>query len=134
MCRPSEALGLPVVPLLLALLAGQVAAGGTGAAGDAAGAVVAGTVDGTAEGDAEYGAWLAGECLACHGARGAGGAAIPAIAGRAPKDFVAAMQAYRTGARDHAVMAMVAGRLDDAQIAALVAYFAGLEQGHVGGD
>ena len=42
-------------------------------------------------------------------------------------DFVVAMHAYKEKAREHPVMNMVAGRLNDEEIAALAAYFATLD-------
>ncbi|WP_366875677.1 c-type cytochrome, partial [uncultured Roseobacter sp.] len=77
-------------------------------------------------GDAAYGAYLAGECLACHRADG-GVKGIPSITGWGADDFVAAVQAYRCGARRHSVMQMMAGRLNDEEIAALAAYFKDLD-------
>ncbi len=75
------------------------------------------------EGDAEYGAWLSGECTACHRADG-GDAGIPSIL-RWPVDrFVIAMHAYRSKRRENPVMQMIAARLGDEEIAALAAYFA----------
>lgn len=77
-------------------------------------------------GDADYGAYLAAECLTCHQRSGANDG-IPAIIGWPTQDFVLAMHAYRQGLRPHPVMQMMAQRLDDEQIAALAAYFAGLD-------
>ena len=77
------------------------------------------------EGDEEYGEYLAAECTTCHQRSGAD-AGIPAIVGWPPQDFVVAMHAYKQGLRPHPVMQMMAGRLDDEQIAALAAYFATL--------
>lgn len=74
------------------------------------------------QGDPEYGAWLAGECAACHRA-GAAGAGIPPITGWPVDDFVIALQAYKRGKREHPVMQLVAGRLSDEEIAALAAHF-----------
>jgi len=79
------------------------------------------------EGDAEYGEYLSAECTTCHQVSGTD-LGIPAITGWMPEDFVVAMHAYRQGLRPHPVMQMMAGRLDDEQIAALAAYFATLGQ------
>lgn len=76
-------------------------------------------------GDVEYGEYLAQECVTCHLASGSD-RGIPAITGWPEEDFVVALHAYRRGLRPHAVMQNVAQRLDDEQIAALAAYFAGL--------
>ena len=76
-------------------------------------------------GDVEYGEYLAQECLTCHQKSGAD-AGIPAITGWPEEDFVVAMHAYRQRLRPHRVMQMMAGRLNDEEIASLAAYFAGL--------
>lgn len=79
------------------------------------------------EGDADYGAYLAGECTTCHQVDGGAGG-LPAIV-HLPRDaFVTAMHAYRNKTRAHPIMQMVAGRLGDAEIAALAAYFTSLDQ------
>lgn len=72
------------------------------------------------DGDTAFGEYLAGECSACHGA----GGDIPDIRGWQAARFVTTLHAYRSGARQHPVMQMVAGRLDDEMIAALAAWFA----------
>lgn len=75
------------------------------------------------EGDREYGEYLSAECTTCHQLTGTDDG-IPAIIGWHPEDFVVAMHAYKQGLRPHPVMQMMAGRLDDEQIAALAAFFA----------
>ena len=77
-------------------------------------------------GDTEYGDYLSAECTTCHQRSGAD-AGIPSIIGWFEEDFVVAMHAYKQGLRPHPVMQMMAGRLDDEQIAALAAFFASLE-------
>lgn len=73
-------------------------------------------------GDPEYGEYLAQECATCH--QGDGSAeGIPAITGWPAPNFMAAMHAYKVKLRPHPVMQMMAGRLDDEQIAALAAYY-----------
>ena len=76
-------------------------------------------------GDAAFGAYLAGECTSCH-QPGAANDGVPPIAGRPPEDFARALHDYRTGARAHAIMNMLAARLGDEEIAALAAHFATL--------
>ena len=73
-------------------------------------------------GDPEYGAYLAGECTTCHRIDGAD-EGIPSITGWPLDDFVIALHAYKGGKRVHPVMQMVAGRLSDAEIAALAVHF-----------
>lgn len=78
------------------------------------------------QGDAEYGEYLSSECTTCHRADGADDG-IPSIVLWPEEDFVIAMHAYKTAIREHPVMNLVAGRLNDEEIAALAAYFAKLE-------
>ncbi|HEY9038192.1 MAG TPA: c-type cytochrome [Roseovarius sp.] len=74
------------------------------------------------EGDPEYGEYLANECLTCHQADGSA-QGIPSVTGWPTEDFVVAMHAYKAKLRPHPVMQMMAGRLNDEEIAALAAYF-----------
>jgi cytochrome c len=78
------------------------------------------------EGDPEYGEYLASECKTCHQTSGANDG-IPGISGWPTEDFVVAMHAYKQKLRPHPVMQMMAGRLNDEEIAALAAYFKDLE-------
>ena len=77
------------------------------------------------QGDVEYGEYLSSECTTCHQSSG-GDDGIPSIVGWDIEPFVTAMHAYREKHRDNPVMQMVTGRLSDAEIAALAAYFNGL--------
>lgn len=77
-------------------------------------------------GDPDYGEYLSGECTTCHQA-GGDDQGIPSIIQWPEDAFVIAMHAYKNKTRAHPVMQMVAGRLGDEEIAALAAYFAGLE-------
>lgn len=77
-------------------------------------------------GDAEYGEYLSSECTTCHQVDGDNDG-IPAIIGWPEEDFVVAMHAYKEKVRPHPVMQMMAGRLANDEIAALAAYFGGLE-------
>jgi sulfide dehydrogenase cytochrome subunit len=68
-------------------------------------------------------ALLAGACLSCHSSGGAGG--IPVIAKTLGKDdFIAAMQAFRTNAREATIMGRIVRGYSDADLAILAAYFA----------
>ena len=78
------------------------------------------------QGDPEYGEYLSSECTTCHQADG-GDKGIPSIVYWPAQDFVVAMHAYKNKQRNHPVMQMVAGRLNDEEIAALAAYFEKLE-------
>jgi cytochrome c len=77
-------------------------------------------------GDPEYGEYLSSECKTCHQA-GGGDDGIPSITRWPREDFVIAMHAYKRKIRPHPVMQMMAGRLSDEEIAALAAYFGGLD-------
>lgn len=79
------------------------------------------------QGDVEYGAYLSGECTTCHQTSGDFDG-IPAIVQWDQVLFKLAMYEYKAKMRDHPVMQMIAGQLDDEGIAALAAYFAQLEQ------
>lgn len=76
-------------------------------------------------GDPDYGEYLSGECVTCHQASGAD-KGIPSITGWPADVFVTVMHAYKTEARPHPVMRMMAGKLSDEEIAALAAYFESL--------
>lgn len=78
-------------------------------------------------GDPEYGAYLSSECTTCHQADG-GDDGIPSIVFWPEDDFVLAMHAYKNKQRSHPVMQMMAGRLNNEEIAALAAYFATLDE------
>lgn len=78
------------------------------------------------QGDPEYGEYLSNECLTCHKADGSA-EGIPSITRWPTEDFVVAMHAYKRKLRPHPVMQMMAGRLNDEEIAALAAYFKDLE-------
>ncbi|MEM8827685.1 MAG: c-type cytochrome [Pseudomonadota bacterium] len=78
------------------------------------------------KGDPKYGEYLSSECLTCHQADGSADG-IPSITRWEEEDFVVAMHAYKRKLRPHPVMQMMAGRLNNEEIAALAAYFKGLE-------
>ena len=72
-------------------------------------------------GDKEYGQHLSGECVTCHIANSNKG--IPSINGYDKDVFVTVMQAYKNKEMENPVMRMIAGRLDNEQIASLALYF-----------
>ena len=76
-------------------------------------------------GDKEYGQHLAGECVTCHKANS--DKAIPSINGYDKEVFVTVMLAYKNKEMENAVMQMIAGRLDNEQIASLALYFNSLK-------
>ena len=75
--------------------------------------------------DVAYGEYLAGECVTCHSADGAD-RGIPSIIGLDAEGFAYIMHSYRKKELDNKVMQLVAGRLDDEQIASLAVYFSKL--------
>ncbi len=78
------------------------------------------------QGDPAYGEYLSSECLTCH-QRDGSAEGIPSITRWPEEDFVIAMHAYKNKLRPHPVMQMMAGRLNNEEIAALAAYFKTLE-------
>lgn len=78
------------------------------------------------QGDPDYGEYLSSECTTCHQTDGSN-EGIPSITNWPTENFVVAMHAYKQQLRPHPVMQMMAGRLSDEEIAALAAYFGGLE-------
>lgn len=86
---------------------------------------------GTAEaqsGDPQAGARLAGQCAGCHGIPGYRNAYpvyhVPKLGGQHAPYVVAALQAYKTGARAHPTMRAIAAGLSDQDMADLAAFFA----------
>ena len=77
-------------------------------------------------GDPAYGEYLSSECTTCHNISGAD-TGIPNIIGWPTEDFVVVLHQFKSGDRQHEVMQMIANRLSNEEIAALAAYFAGLE-------
>jgi cytochrome c len=78
------------------------------------------------DGDREYGEYLAGECVTCHQASGHADG-IPSIVGLPRDYFVKALFEYKTNVRSNEVMKLRVSNLANQEIAALAAYFAGLE-------
>ncbi len=97
--------------LLTALIVGSV--GLTGAA--------------QAAGDAAAGKDKATACAMCHGPNGEGTQMAPKLAGMDPAAFVQALQDYKSGKKDNAMMKAQVGPLSDADMANLAAYYASLK-------
>ena len=74
--------------------------------------------------DEAYGEYLSSECLACHSNAGTQG--IPSIIGSEARFLAQKLIAYRNKELDNQVMQLVAGNLDDEQIASLALYFSKL--------
>lgn len=88
-------------------------------------AVVVPVNSASADPAASRGAALANACAACHGPDGRSRGAIPSIDNLSAEDFVSALKEFRAEARNGTVMNRIAKGLDDAEIGATAAYFAG---------
>jgi cytochrome subunit of sulfide dehydrogenase len=71
------------------------------------------------------GAALTNACAACHGPDGRSQGAIPSIDNLPTEDFIAALKAFRGETRQGTVMNRIAKGVDDGEISAMAAYFAG---------
>ncbi|MEE8428059.1 MAG: cytochrome c, partial [Gammaproteobacteria bacterium] len=80
-----------------------------------------------AAGDPVAGKTQSSKCAGCHGADGRGQGNNPPLAGKKAADFVKQMQDYKSGARKHVMMNMMAKPLSDQDIADLAAYYASLK-------
>lgn len=81
-------------------------------------------------GDAERGRELAATCLGCHGVPSYTNVyptyRVPKLGGQHPEYLVAALRAYRDGARRHETMRAHAARFTDAELADIAAYLSAL--------
>ncbi|WP_455223284.1 c-type cytochrome [Kaarinaea lacus] len=79
-----------------------------------------------AAGDAAAGEEKATQCTSCHGVDGQGSETDPKtkIAGMSVGKFKEAMQAYKSGERNNAMMQMFAKKLSDQDVDDLAAYYA----------
>lgn len=89
------------------------------------GLALAGTAQ--AAGDSAAGKAKAASCAMCHGPNGEGGQMGPKLAGEDPAKFTAAMEAYKAGKGDNAMMKSQASSLSADDIANLAAYYASLK-------
>ena len=80
-----------------------------------------------AAGDAAAGKAKATSCAMCHGPNGEGNKMGPKLAGMAPDKFIAAMDAYKAGNGENAMMKAAAKPLSAGDIANLAAYYASLK-------
>ncbi len=85
------------------------------------------------KGDIEYGEYLSSECVTCHQASGAD-KGIPSITGWHVDSFISVIKAYKAKDLDNPAMQLIAGRLDDEQIASLALYFGSLPARGAGWD
>lgn len=79
-------------------------------------------------GDAKAGKEKSGSCAGCHGANGEGSGQNPPLAGIPEKRFVQAMNEYKSGKRDNAMMKNVATPLSDVDVANLADYYHSLKK------
>ncbi len=78
--------------------------------------------------DATTGRARSQQCMACHGANGLSTAPdAPNLAGQPAPYLVAQMKAFRSGARRHEVMNVVAKPLSDEDIGHLAAWYAAIK-------
>ncbi len=78
-----------------------------------------------AAGDAAAGKEKSTACTSCHGVDGQGSEPNTKIAGMSVGKFKTAIQAYKSGERNHAMMQMFAKKLSDQDVEDLAAYYAG---------
>lgn len=79
-----------------------------------------------ARGNVEAGRELSKTCQACHGpdGNGIGDGQYPNLAGQYEDYLLESLKAYKSGARNNAIMAGFVANLDEQQMADLAAYFA----------
>jgi len=80
-----------------------------------------------AAGDAAAGKAKATSCAMCHGQNGEGNQMGPKLAGEDQAKFIQAMNDYKSGKRDNAMMKSQAGSLSADDFANLAAYYASLK-------
>jgi cytochrome c553 len=80
-----------------------------------------------AAGDAAAGKTKAATCGMCHGPEGQGTSMGPKLSGEDTGKFIAAMDAYKAGKGDNAMMKSQASGLSEADIANLAAFYASLK-------
>jgi len=80
-----------------------------------------------AAGDAAAGKGKATACAMCHGPNGEGNQMGPKLAGEDQAKFIQAMNDYKSGKRDNAMMKSQANPLSADDIANLAAYYASLK-------
>ncbi len=74
--------------------------------------------------DEEYGEYLSSQCVTCH--QPSSDNNIPSINGRDFEAMIFMLEAYKNKDLDNQVMQLVAGNLDDEQMASLALYFSKL--------
>ncbi|MFZ5556555.1 MAG: c-type cytochrome [Pseudomonadota bacterium] len=97
-------------------------------------ALLAAATGGHAAGNAEAGKQKSAMCAGCHGIPGYRTAypevyPVPKLGGQHPEYLVAALEAYKSGARKHPSMTAIAGSLSAQDMADLAAYYGGQGSG-----
>jgi len=91
------------------------------------GAVIIGAMPAAAGGDVKAGRQKALQCQTCHGLDGQAKLPdAPNLAGQSDIYLVKTLNDYRSGARRHDMMSLVARNLKDEDIADLAAYYAAI--------
>ncbi len=80
-----------------------------------------------AAGDAAAGKAKSAACAMCHGPNGEGTQVAPKVAGADAAHTIQALQDFKSGKRDNAMMKAQATQLSDADMANLAAYYASLK-------
>ena len=80
-----------------------------------------------AAGDVALGEYLSATCITCHQKSGQVTGGVPAIVGWPADQFIAVMNAYKNRDRENEVMRSLSSSLSADDIAALAAYFGGLQ-------
>ena len=74
--------------------------------------------------DADYGEYLAGECLTCHGVEQSEG--VPRISGVDKTHLISELIKFQNGTRDNPTMSSIAKALGEEEIASLAEHFSNL--------
>lgn len=86
-----------------------------------------------AAGDPEEGRYKAQTCLGCHGVADYGNVypsyKVPKLGGQHAEYIVSALEAYKSGQREHPTMQAQARALSEQDMQDIAAYFASIERG-----
>lgn len=86
-----------------------------------------------AAGDPEEGRYKAQTCLGCHGVADYGNVypsyKVPKLGGQHAEYIISALEAYKSGQRQHPTMRAQASALSEQDIQDIAAYFASIERG-----
>ena len=80
-----------------------------------------------AAGDVQAGKEKSGSCAGCHGANGEGKGSYTMLAGRTEHELEKALEGYKSGKKNNAIMHSFASHLSDKDIENLAAYYASLK-------